>query len=147
MNNLNNSLSGFIYYQKGINNYIFNNENSLSGLIYTSQNLIYNNFFNQDIINVSYGNYLNSLQNQINNNNKTSNKASNGNTAGNIVNGLATLGVGLASAFLFSTLFASVASLQAQLLLQQVEGGFSDTKTVSLQVQINILNKQVGSST
>ena len=67
--------------------------------------MIYGNFFNQDIINISYGNYLNSLQNQINNNQKTQSKSSDGGIASGVINGVATLGVALGSAFLFSTIF------------------------------------------
>ena len=60
-----------------------------------------------------------------------------------MINGIATLGVGLASAFLFSTVFASIASLQAQVGAIQGELFIADNQIVFLQTQVATLNTQV----
>jgi hypothetical protein len=142
-NNLNNSLSGFIYNQNKINNYIFNNENSLSGLIYNSQTQIYNNKFNQNIINIAYENYLNSLQNQVTNNNKSQSQASNGNTIGSIVNGIATVGVAAGTAFLFTTVFSSLASLQSQATTESLFTQDLSLRLSALTTRVKELERQV----
>jgi uncharacterized protein YoxC len=170
-NNINNSLSGFIYNQIGINNsvnqnissvnqnissisgfiknqlsintYVFNTEISLSGLIYGSQNQIYINNFNQNIINQNYLNFLNSLQNQVNSNNKSASQASTGNTIGNIFNGIATIGIAAGSAFLFTTVFTTLASLQAQATTEAAFSDYLDNKMSLLTERVKELETKV----
>jgi uncharacterized coiled-coil protein SlyX len=97
------TLSGFINY----------NYNDVNFRINSSIN-------NQNGINNNQNNSISNLQSQINDNNRNQTQSSNGNTAGNIVNGIATFGVGLASAILISGLISSVASLQAQMTTQNI---------------------------
>ena len=141
-NNINNSLSGILY---GAINTINNNYNTLSGLIYLSQYQIYNNLMNQNNINGDYNSLFNSLQIQINNNNKSSKGASSANLIGNIFNGIATIGVAAGSAFLFSSLFTSVATLQAQVGQIQTELFIADDQIESCFGQIRQLQTTVAS--
>jgi uncharacterized protein YoxC len=152
--NYSNSLSGIIYgnftNQKVINintsNYINNlsyNVNSLSGLIYNSQILNYNNFLNQNILNQSYSNYLNNLQNQVNSNNQSASQASTGNTIGNIVNGIASVGIAAGTAFLFTTVFSTLASLQSQATTESLFTQDLSQRLSALTTRVKELEKQV----
>jgi regulator of replication initiation timing len=109
--------------RQNINNYINFNNNailSLSGLITAnkinlslykiSQTLINNNQ------NSTINNNFDNLQNQINKNKKRSGESSGGNTAGNIVNGIATFGLGVSSALLFSSIFSTLSALQLEMV-------------------------------
>ena len=101
------SLSGILY---GTINNSSNNISSLSGLIYLSQYQIYYNLMNQNNINDNYNNLLNSLQIQVNYNKQTGG----GNIAGNVLDGIATIGLGIGTAFSFGAVFASMTALQTQ---------------------------------
>jgi hypothetical protein len=105
--------------------------------------LIYNNYYNQNILNTAYQNYLNSLQNQITNNNKSQTQSSNSSIASSIVNGVATLATGIASAILFTTLFSSVASLQGQVSSEAVFTEDLSERLSALTARVQQLETQV----
>jgi hypothetical protein len=132
--------------QNNINQSFFNN--SISGLIYNLPN------YGNDILSLSgliYNikpgidgkNGINGVDGVDGKNGKDSGGASSGGSIGAIIDGIAILGLGSAVAFGFSTVFASLATIQAQIGAIQAELFIADNQIVSLQVANTSLTSQV----